>query len=268
MLYGTIICLILLLYIFVLLRPGKAAVYPDAVLVDYAHRGAFGDGIPENSLAAFARAADNGCGIELDVQLSKDGQVMVFHDTYLERMTGMPGKCGDYTAMELSAMRLADTEETIPTFQDVLALVNGRVPILVELKGESLDTAVCAPTAELLRAYSGEFIVESFNPCLLGWFARHEPEMIRGLLYTNVTKQNGLSPLSLVLGAMLLNRMARPQFLACDGRFCKCLAPWLFMHLYRTPVWVWTLSSKAQQREWREKGMRSIYEGFLPRTRS
>ena len=198
MLYGIIICLILLLYIFVLLRPGKAAVYPDAVLVDYAHRGAHGDGIPENSMAAFARAADNGCGIELDVQLSKDGQVMVFHDTYLERMTGMPGKCGDYTAEELSAIRLAGTEETIPTFRDVLALVHGRVPLLVELKGESLDTAVCAPTAALLRGYSGKFIVESFNPCLLGWFARHEPKMIRGLLYTNVTKQNGLSPISLM----------------------------------------------------------------------
>ncbi len=268
MLYGIIICLILLLYIFVLLRPGKAAVYPDAVLVDYAHRGAHGDGIPENSMAAFARAADNGCGIELDVQLSKDGQVMVFHDTYLERMTGMPGKCGDYTAEELSAMRLAGTEETVPTFRDVLALVHGRVPLLVELKGESLDTAVCAPTAALLRGYSGKFIVESFNPCLRGWFARHEPKMIRGLLYTNVTKQNGLSPISLMLGAMLLNRMARPQFLACDGRFYKRPAPWLFMHLYRTPVWVWTLSSNAQQLEWREKGMRSIYEGFLPRTRS
>lgn len=268
MLYGIIICLILFLYSFVLLRPGKAAVYPDAVLVDYAHRGAHGDGIPENSMAAFARAADNGCGIELDVQLSKDGQVMVFHDTNMERMTGMPGKLSDYTAEELSAMRLDGTEETIPAFRDVLALVNGRVPILVELKGESLDTSICAPTAELLRGYSGEFIVESFNPCLLGWFARHEPAMIRGLLYTNVTKHNGLSPVSFMLGAMLLNRMARPQFLACDGRFYKRPAPWLFIHLYRTPVWVWTLSSNAQQIEWREKGMRSIYEGFLPHTHS
>ncbi len=268
MLFGIIICLILLLYIFVLLRPGKSAAYPDAVLVDYAHRGAFGDGIPENSLAAFARAAEHGCGIELDVQLSKDGEVMVFHDTYLERLTGKEGTCADYTAKELSEMSLCGTEETIPTFREVLALVNGRVPILVELKGESLDTSVCAPTAELLRTYSGKFIVESFNPCLLGWFAKHEPEMIRGLLYTNVTKQNGLSPISLMLGAMLLNRMARPQFLACDGRFYKRPAPWLFMHLYRTPVWVWTLSSDEQQSEWHKKGMRSIYEGFLPRSQA
>lgn len=265
MFFSLIICLLLLFYIFVLLRPGKTAAYPEAVLTDYAHRGAYGDDIPENSLAAFARAADNGCGIELDVQLSKDGEVMVFHDTFLERMTGMPGRCCDYTAAELCKMHLISTGETIPTFRDVLTLVNGRVPLLVELKGESLDTALCAPTAELLRAYHGEYIVESFNPCLLGWFARHEPDMIRGLLYTNVTKQNGLSPISLLLGAMLLNRIARPQFLACDGRFCRRPAPWLFMHLYRTPVWVWTLSDAGQQIEWHEKGMRSIYEGFLPK---
>ena len=105
-----------------------------------AHRGLHGGSIAENSIPAFAAAADRGIGIELDVRLSSDGEVVIFHDDTLERMTGMSGGVSNYTAKELAKLSLADTGYGIPTLREVLALVNGRVPLLVELKENVGDT--------------------------------------------------------------------------------------------------------------------------------
>ena len=127
--------LLFILYVFVFIRPRGKAPQKKSFLCDYAHRGLHNDEIPENSLAAFEAACEAGHGIELDIQLSKDGEVMVFHDYTLIRMTGKEGKVCDYTAAELKSTSLKGTDQTIPTFAEVLDLVNGRVPILVELKG-------------------------------------------------------------------------------------------------------------------------------------
>ena len=158
---GGLLLLIALLYLFLLVRP-TMRIQPDpALLCDYAHRGLHGDGIPENSLAAFARACEEGYGIELDVHLARDGRVVVFHDDTLVRMTGRDGKISDYTADELANITLADTTEKIPTFSEVLALVNGRVPLLVELKGESTDVSLCEKVAALLRDYQGLYCIHA-----------------------------------------------------------------------------------------------------------
>ena len=120
--------------------------------VDYAHRGLHGETIPENSLPAFARAVEEGFGIELDVQLSSDGIIMVFHDDTLARMTGAKGKLNEYTCEELQQLHLGDSEETIPTFDQVLEVVGGRIPLLIELKGESAggDGVLCEKLAKRL----------------------------------------------------------------------------------------------------------------------
>ena len=126
--------LIFLLYILLFVRPRARRPENESLLSDYAHRGLHGRGVPENSLKAFELACREGKGIELDVQLSRDGEVMVFHDYTLVRMTGVDKKLCELDRSELCELALAESDQKIPTFSEVLALVGGRVPILVELK--------------------------------------------------------------------------------------------------------------------------------------
>ncbi|MFA7432590.1 MAG: glycerophosphodiester phosphodiesterase family protein [Gemmobacter sp.] len=162
---------------------------PDAFLAaPIAHRG-YHDraaGRIENSRAAFRAAIDAGYGIELDLQLSADGRAMVFHDHALERLTGLGGTVHTSTAAELGAIRLLDSEEGIPTFREVLDLVAGRVPLLVEIKDQdgamgpnvgALEAAACAD----LAGYDGPVALMSFNPHSVAALARHAPGIPRGL---------------------------------------------------------------------------------------
>ncbi|MBR5139795.1 MAG: glycerophosphodiester phosphodiesterase, partial [Clostridia bacterium] len=129
----------------------------------YAHRGLHKDGVAENSMTAFRLAVEGGFAIELDIRLSKDERLVVFHDATLDRVTGVSGKVSDYTYDELAKMKLLGTEDSIPLFSDVLSLVDGRVPLLVELKEEAGSLLVTERALELLESYKGEFIIESFN---------------------------------------------------------------------------------------------------------
>ena len=146
---------ILLFSIYVIILACPKAKEPDdkALICKYAHRGLHKDGVPENSLAAFSLACEKGFAMELDVHLSKDKEVMVFHDGSLKRMTGCDKGIHELTYAELSELRLAGTDEKIPTLREVLELVGGKVPLLIELKGESTDTSLCPEVAKLLREY-------------------------------------------------------------------------------------------------------------------
>lgn len=148
-----------------------------------AHRGLWrSGGAPENSLAAFEAACRAGYGIELDVRLSADGEAMVFHDDTLERLTASAGLVEEQTADELQALRLLGSCETIPALEDVLALVGGRTPLLVELKTPvGQEGLLERRVAELLTPYAGPVAVLSFNPDALAWLASHAPAIRRGL---------------------------------------------------------------------------------------
>lgn len=156
----------------------------------YAHRGLYDNegGVPENSLAAFRKAAGENLGAELDVALSKDGKVVVFHDDDLDRMCGVTGKIWDYTWDELSRMKLKGSEEGIPLFEDVLrTLENGRGPLIVELKNGPRNSELCEKTYGILKNYRNPFCIESFNPFIVKWFRKNAPEVIRGQLATKVS---------------------------------------------------------------------------------
>ena len=151
----------------------------------YGHRGLYDNqrGVPENSLAAFRAAAEKGYGVELDVQLSSDGSVVVFHDDTLDRVCGVHGNVIDFTLAELQRMKLLDTEETIPLFTDVLAVLQqGAGPVIVELKSGSRNDELCEKTLDLLRGFTGVYCVESFDPWIVRWFMKNAPEVIRGQL--------------------------------------------------------------------------------------
>ena len=152
---------------------------------NYAHRGLYtkDQSIPENSLAAFRRAAEKGYGVELDVQLSDDGQVMVFHDDNLKRMCGKDEKIWNLTFDELRELNLADTDEKIPLFSEVLqVLKDNEGPLIVELKNGPRNDELCMKTALLLQDYPGTFCIESFNPFIVNWFRGQIPEIFRGQL--------------------------------------------------------------------------------------
>lgn len=267
----AILAAIALIYVFVLVRPAKMLRSTDpSLLTNYAHRGLHGKTVrdlPENSLAAFAKAVEEGYGIELDLQLSKDGEVMVFHDYKLGRMTGADGLLTDKTAAELKKLRLrtADgmpTHEKIPTLREVLALVDGKVPLLVELKGESLDTSLCPKADEILREYRGAYCIESFNPLMIGWYRRHRPQVLRGMLYTDVFRTNGRNPINFLLSSMVFNVLARPHFVAYDQHFKDNLPVKLTTEFFRAERFVWTIRSDEELAK--ADGAYVIFENVRP----
>lgn len=266
----VILVLLLLVALYVFLIMPRAMAKPDMapLLCDYAHRGLFDNKtVPENSMGAFARAMNKGVGIELDLHLTKDGHVVVFHDNTLERMCGKKAPISALTLDELKKLRLLGTEYGIPLFEDVLALVDGRVPLLIELKGEDSSDALCWKVAPLLDAYGGEYCIESFNPLLLRWFVKHRPDVIRGQLVTNLfaEKREGSKLVNFLLTHMLLNFLSRPDFIACNGLYQKDLAFWVCRKVFRAPAFMWTVRKKALLEHNHHLGRFSIFEGFDPR---
>lgn len=241
---ASLAAVLLILYLPILVRPRARKPENKALLCDYAHRGLHGNGVPENSLRAFELACESGCGIELDVQLSRDGTVMVFHDYTLIRMTGADKKLCELDADELCKLSLGGTEQRIPTLAEVLALVDGRVPILVELKGESLDTALCPRVADILRGYNGDYCIESFNPLLIKNMKKHLPRSYCGLLYTNVCRdKKKKTPLNILISGMTLNFLARPDFIAYNKLDRNSFVVRLTTGFYHASKFVWTVKN-------------------------
>jgi len=194
----------------------------------FAHRGLYSrDGsVPENSLAAFKAATEAGYGIELDVQLSKDDEVVVFHDDNLKRICGVDDLVSSYTLEELKQLKLLDTEEAIPTFEEVLKLVDGRVPLIVEFKGGKKNRILCEKGLRYLRDYNmshgGEekgsklFCVESFDARIVFWFRRNAPDLYRGQLANAMAEYDEKFPwlLRFCSAHCLFNFGARPHFIA------------------------------------------------------
>jgi glycerophosphoryl diester phosphodiesterase len=243
----------------------KHPLMPLLQKTSYAHRGLHDSATPENSLAAFKKAVDNGFGIELDVQLSADGQVMVFHDYTLVRMTGADGKLSEKTAEELKELNLNCTDETIPLLTEVLELVDGKVPLLVELKGENANTHLCGKVHELIREYNGYYVVESFNPLLIHSYKKLSPSTPCGLLITKFSKDRGISPLNLILDWMALNFLSKPDFIAFDHRYKK-ISLSLCRQIYRLPEMTWTIRDEEVYNSIQE-GKCAIFEGFIPKSK-
>ena len=178
----------------------------------YAHRGRHGPGVPENSLAAFAGAVEAGLGIECDIQRSRDGAAMLVHDWDLRRLTGLEGRLADHSAEELAQIAFLDSEHRLARLEDLLALVEGKVPILVEIKSRRAYDVEdsCAAVATALADYRGKAAVMSFDPRVCRWFARHAPAVTRGL----VMREDHVGMTRKAWQRHLALWAARPEFLA------------------------------------------------------
>lgn len=183
---------------------------------DYAHRGLHGDGVPENSLAAFSGAVAMGLGIELDIQRASDGQAVVFHDETLDRLTTESGPVSRWNGAQLGQIALAGTGQTIPTLRQALMQITGQVPVLIEIKTQRKDhvAALCLAVRRVLEGYGGPHAVISFDPRVARWYSRHSPHTVRALTITE-DRHRGL------LG-MIQRRLslwhAQPDFLTYDLR--------------------------------------------------
>lgn len=247
---GTIILAIILIYLF-LIAP-RMFNRPDTSIlrdVHYAHRGLFKNDSdsPENSLPAFKAAVDAGYGIELDVRLTKDNIPVVFHDATLDRMCNVTGKVSDFTYNELLQFRLAQSGEHIPTFAKALETIGARTPIIVEYKLDTSDPSVCALANEVLKSYAGPYCIESFHPAALRWYKKHRPDIIRGQLSQNFSKDKKYTGQKkyILLTHLLTNVYTRPDFIAYKYDHGNNLSKRL-CHLLGAMCAAWTIRSPQQ----------------------
>jgi len=203
-----------------ILAPGKADESMRAPFYgrNFAHRGLHkpDKSIPENSLPAFEAAARLGYGVELDVHITKDGRLAVFHDDELSRACGVKGRISGMSWEQLRHLRLFGTEHQIPLLSEVLETIGGRVPAIVELKRGGNNRELCEKTYELLKGYKGDFCVESFDPRIVRWFRRNAPKVLRGQLAYHPSDMAGDAGKlkAFLVGNLLTNFITRPHFIA------------------------------------------------------
>lgn len=233
----------------------------------FAHRGLHdneGDA-PENSMAAFRKAVEAGYGIELDVQMTKDDIPVIFHDDTLERMCGVRTKIEDYTYEQLRQFTLAHSEEHIPGLEEMLRMVDGQVPLIVEIKSEKKDVSFCSVIDRMLRGYQGEYCIESFNPLVLLWYRKNHNDMVRGQLASNFRIDGGhRSWIYFFMTHLLLNFLTAPDFIAYNHEFEREPGRRICRWLYRHPAVAWTIRSEAELEKMSGKYDVFIFEKFLP----
>ena len=235
--------------------------------VKYAHRGLHNENKAENSMSAFAAAKEKGFGIELDVRLSKDGELMVFHDETLTRVVGIEGKVIDYTADELAKMSLCGTSDGVPTLRQVLDLIDGAVPLLIEIKMGNGESGIAEKFIEVIEGYKGDYIVESFNPIALKIVRRERPDILRGILSAEYMKDPKYKEkLVYRLGQHLaLNFLMRPDFIAYDKKGYAVSGLRIVRRLFGTPLITWTIKSQEEENEAIARGFDTvIFENYIP----
>lgn len=268
----TLGSLALLLLVFWLVRlymlaPGRRnAEMEKYKSVKYAHRGLHDGDRAENSMSAFAAAKAEGYGIELDVRLTKDGEVVVFHDPTLNRVCGVEGRVIDLTLEELRAVRLSGTADTIPTLREVLELIDGAIPLLIEIKQDPSEGSVSESFLEVIKDYRGDYIVESFNPFALRTVRKLRPDILCGILstdYTRSEKHKG-KPLYWLLSRLYLNFLMRPDFIAYDKMGGNIPTLRFIRRKFNTPLIAWTVKSREEELSALGDGFDTvIFEGYL-----
>ena len=231
----------------------------------YAHRGLHDNRTeaPENSMAAFRKAVDAGYGIELDVQLTKDHIPVVFHDETLKRVCKVNGNVRDFTYEELQKYTLCDSNEKIPLFVDVLKMVDGKVPLIVEIKIHENATKVCTAVDAVLGEYQGTYCMESFHPLAVHWYRRHRPGVLRGQLSSNFNEPGKRESFPMwMVHYLLLNVLGRPDFIAYNHKYKNNISRVLCRYLFRAISVAYTIKSQEELECSKKDFDLFIFEGF------
>lgn len=237
-----------------------------------AHRGFFNySNAPENTIAAFNRAIEHHYAIELDVQIISDGTPVVFHDNELSRLTGKDGYLTNLKSEDLKNYIIQKSDQHIPTLKEVLDAVDGKTPILLEIKNSSLKPQDdCAKIYEVLKDYSGEVAIQSFNPYALEWFANNAPKYKRGLLSSLWRKKNrDVEPdfpksflTRMATSHLWLFKRAKPDFLNYEIRDL----PNRFVKRHKNiPLLCWVAYNQEEYTDGMKKADNIIFQDFEPK---
>lgn len=250
--------------------------------VYFAHRGLHDNQSdhPENSMAAFERAVKKGYGIELDVHLTKDKKLVVTHDHVLTRICKeyfqseefkknpnprvLDLKIEELDYKEFKLLPIYTSKETIPLFQDVLKLVKGRIPLIVEIKCECKSAEITKAVTKMLEHYKGEYCIESFHPLVLKWLRKNKPEIMRGQLATDYRrgKEEGSKIRNFLLNTMVLNLITKPDFIAYNHKYSRNIFFRFYTKVCKIPAFAWTIRSKEELEHARKNFEKFIFEGF------
>jgi glycerophosphoryl diester phosphodiesterase len=251
-----------------LIAPGRAKAEQRAVVQHryFAHRGLYDSraGIPENSLAAFRRAAEHGYGAELDVRMTRDGVLVIAHDANLKRMTGADAVVEETDYDDLASLRLEGTDEEVPLFADALdVLFSADVPVIVEIKStpRARRDALCSAVLSELDSRDGLYCIESFDPMIVRWFRINAPDILRGQLTAQRWTLGSTPLLNFAASRVLYDFLGRPQFIAHrEGN--KAMTVRLAERMGALRV-CWTVRDYGQEAQ----NDAIIFEGFLPPVR-
>lgn len=229
-----------------------------------AHRGLHDETTPENSIPAFKKAIEAGYAIELDVRPLADGTLVVFHDDRLGRMTGKDGFIANFTYDDLKDITLLKTKEHIPTFEEVLKVVDGQTPLLIEIKNNG-KVGFEKDVWKLLSKYKGEYAVQSFNPYSLEWFKLHAPHVKRGQLSCFYNKNDnpelGFFKRYALKRMLLNNKVSEPHFISYKASNVPNKYVKKFNDL---PLLVWVIKNVNQYNKVKKYCDNIIFEDFAP----
>ncbi len=221
-----------------------------------AHRGLHDETHGENTLEAYKNAIDNGYPIEMDIQLSKDGVLLCFHDDSLKRMTGKEGFINDFTFAQIQELEILNLGQRIPTFEEFLKLVDGQVPLMIEIKGQrSKEYDIARLTVDALKDYKGEFVVQSFDPRIMQKVRKYAPHILRGQL-GGTERWNLPYWKYITVKHMLLNFLSKPDYIN-----------YYFPHLpikNKKPTIGWTIRTEEDLKRARELNVNFVFESVDP----
>lgn len=262
-----VLLILIALYLFLIAPASKKP--DDSALRGwlYAHRGLH-DGnkaVPENSMEAFRLAMDKGYGIELDVQLTRDGKLVVHHDGSLKRVCGVDKLIREADFAELP---LLPGGSRIPLFEEVLQMVDGRAPIIVEVKHYGGAARVAKAAHEALKGYKGAYCVESFDPTAVHYFRKNAPEIVRGQLASGGKwdKASLNYPSYIALKYLLINVLSRPHFVAYSVPTDRSVSMWLMKKVFKPLLACWTVREQSVLDAAMKEGYQyPIFELFEPK---
>ena len=264
------VCVILLAVYVFLTAPNlihRKLTHQQLTAWDYAHRGLHDNarGIPENSLPAFERAVRARYGIELDVRETRDHVLVVHHDETLERSCGDKRRVCDVPLAELQQMALFGSGEHIPTFDEVLSLVDAQVPLIVELKTDFYNKQLARQVYDRLRKYPGVYCVESFDPMAVRWFKQHAPTVVRGQLSFLDDLKGKLfieQVKRVALAYLLIDFLGRPDFIAYGYKTDANISFRFVAKVFRPLLVAWTVRDQETYDVLRQEYDIQIFEHF------
>lgn len=231
--------------------------------VPIAHRGLHGPGAPELSLAAMRRAINAGVAVEIDVRTCLDG-IIVIHDEDTERVTGVRLVVADRNLEDLQALTVHDSPEPLPTLDEVLAVIDGQVPLLIEVKHAIPATTIGPAVLAALAGYEGAWALQSFDPRILRWFQRSAPHTVRGQISGDLSHEGLSRSRRLLLEAMIANVVTRPDFIAWDVDALPSPILTFWRTILRCPVLAWTVQTEAHLERARGSHAGLIFEDLDP----